>query len=332
VPPILASQLGLPENFGLVVDNVLPNSPAASAGLQKYDVLKLYNDQQIVDPRQLVILVHATGKDGNATLTVIRKGQEQKVSIKIAEGVPPNLLAAHQPGSGWSGNGSGYPGFDRQRLSREGSDPHGYGEGWHRHEGFGRRQFGGEGFGPGRFGGQGFGRPEFGHHHFAGRGFGGEGFDRQERWGHRSGGREFGGRGFGRQEFGQQEFGHHDFAGRGFERDGAGDRPFGHRPFEHGGPQHQPPGDGNRDHEFNGHPGGWFHRPSSDLEPSPESPAIDQEESPRENALSADTASVEAGNDQPLPAETQIGQEDPAPVPALEGEPLDPILADANVL
>ena len=85
VPPVLAAQLGLPEGFGLVVEEVMPESPAGKAGVQRFDVLRLFNDQQLVDPGQLATLVRAQGRDADVTLTLLRKGQEQKLSMKIVE-------------------------------------------------------------------------------------------------------------------------------------------------------------------------------------------------------------------------------------------------------
>src|SRR3954469_23966346 len=43
VPSVLCDQLGLPKGFGLVVDYVVPDGPAAAAGVQQNDVIKMLN-------------------------------------------------------------------------------------------------------------------------------------------------------------------------------------------------------------------------------------------------------------------------------------------------
>lgn len=92
VPPVLAAQLALPEGFGLVVEEVMPDSPAGQAGVQRFDVLRLFNDQQLTDPGQLATLVRAQGRDADVTLTLLRKGQEQKLSMKIVERPMPERM------------------------------------------------------------------------------------------------------------------------------------------------------------------------------------------------------------------------------------------------
>lgn len=89
VPPSLAAQLGLGEGFGIVVEDVAPGSPAATAGVQRFDVLKLLDDQQLTDPNHLAALVRGRGKDADVSLTLIRRGQEQKVTVKIGERMMP---------------------------------------------------------------------------------------------------------------------------------------------------------------------------------------------------------------------------------------------------
>src|SRR5213075_1760701 len=85
VPTVVSEQLGLAKGFGLVVDYVEPNSPAATAGVQQNDILKMLNDQILIEPSQLRKLLQAFPDGTEVTLTVLRKGQEQKLSAKLAK-------------------------------------------------------------------------------------------------------------------------------------------------------------------------------------------------------------------------------------------------------
>src|SRR5499427_1149303 len=84
VPTIVSDQLGLAKGFGLVVDYVEPNSPAATAGVQQNDILKMLNDQILLEPSQLRKLLQTFPEGTEVTLTVLRKGQEQKLTAKLA--------------------------------------------------------------------------------------------------------------------------------------------------------------------------------------------------------------------------------------------------------
>ena len=85
VPTVVSEQLGLAKGFGLVVDYVVPDGPAAAAGVQQNDILKLLNDQILTDSEQLAKLVQSYAEGTNVTVTVLRKGQEQKITIKLAK-------------------------------------------------------------------------------------------------------------------------------------------------------------------------------------------------------------------------------------------------------
>jgi len=85
VPTVVSDQLGLAKGFGLVVDYVEPNSPAATAGVQQNDILKMLNDQILVEPSQLRKLLQTFPEGTEVTLTVLRKGQEQKLTAKLAK-------------------------------------------------------------------------------------------------------------------------------------------------------------------------------------------------------------------------------------------------------
>jgi hypothetical protein len=107
VPTVVSDQLGLAKGFGLVVDYVEPNSPAATAGVQPNDILKMLNDQILVEPSQLRKLLQTFPEGTDVTLTVLRKGQEQKLTAKLAKKEVPQ-----RHGSFPGGNHDGHWDFD----------------------------------------------------------------------------------------------------------------------------------------------------------------------------------------------------------------------------
>src|SRR5437667_1086133 len=85
VPDVVSEQLGLAKGLGLVVDYVEPNSPAVSAGIQQNDILKMLNDQILIEPSQLRRLLQTFPEGTEVTLTILRKGKEQKITAKLAK-------------------------------------------------------------------------------------------------------------------------------------------------------------------------------------------------------------------------------------------------------
>ncbi len=85
VPSVVSEQLGLAKGFGLVVDYVVPDSPAAAAGLKQNDILKMLNDQILIEPNQLRKLLQTFQEGMDVTLTILRKGQEQKITVKLSK-------------------------------------------------------------------------------------------------------------------------------------------------------------------------------------------------------------------------------------------------------
>jgi hypothetical protein len=85
VPDVVSEQLGLAKGFGLVVDYVVPDSPAASAGVQQNDILKMLNDQILLEPSQLRKLLQTFSDGTDVMLTILRKGQEQKITVKLTK-------------------------------------------------------------------------------------------------------------------------------------------------------------------------------------------------------------------------------------------------------
>ena len=89
--PEVRAQTGLQEGFGLLVEEVLPDSPAKTAGIQQHDVLVMLGDQRLVNMEQLAVLVHSYAKDSDAVFTLKRAGAEQKVTVKVGEKMLPAM-------------------------------------------------------------------------------------------------------------------------------------------------------------------------------------------------------------------------------------------------
>src|SRR5436189_510918 len=100
VPTVVSEQLGLSKGLGLVVEYVVPDSPAAAAGVQQNDILKMLNDQILIEPSQLRKLLQTFSDGADVTLTILRKGQEQKVTVKLARKEVPrhHVMMPGMPG------------------------------------------------------------------------------------------------------------------------------------------------------------------------------------------------------------------------------------------
>jgi serine protease Do len=94
-PPVIASQLDLPKGTGLVVDMVIPESPAAAAGILANDVLTKLDDQILINPPQLAVLVRIKNAGDRVQLTLLRKGKTQTVSATLGEREVPDMPAFH---------------------------------------------------------------------------------------------------------------------------------------------------------------------------------------------------------------------------------------------
>jgi hypothetical protein len=122
VPTVVSDQLGLAKGFGLVVDYVEPNSPAATAGVQQNDILKMLNDQILVEPSQLRKLLQTFPEGTEVTLTVLRKGQEQKLTAKLARKEVPQRRGAFPGGNhdrDWDFDATGDLGEQMKNLKEQ---------------------------------------------------------------------------------------------------------------------------------------------------------------------------------------------------------------------
>ena len=85
------AKFGLREVRGVVVENVLENSPAASAGLQKGDVIVRFNGEEITSVRKLTRLISEVAPDHQVRLTVLRSGRESELSAMLGKRPTPKF-------------------------------------------------------------------------------------------------------------------------------------------------------------------------------------------------------------------------------------------------
>jgi hypothetical protein len=81
--PAMRQQLHLRRGVGLVVDFIEPGSPADEAGLQQYDVIEKLDDQLLVNPQQLAVLVRIHQPGDSIKLTAIRGGRSLPIDVKL---------------------------------------------------------------------------------------------------------------------------------------------------------------------------------------------------------------------------------------------------------
>ncbi|HWY51049.1 MAG TPA: PDZ domain-containing protein [Chthoniobacterales bacterium] len=122
VPQVVSEQLGLPKGFGLVVDYVVPDGPAAAGGVQQNDILKMLNDQILTEPDQLSKLVRSFSEGTTVTLTVLRKGKEEKIGVKLSKKEVPERSEfgrGHRPNYNFNFNGHDWGDFGMNDLKEQ---------------------------------------------------------------------------------------------------------------------------------------------------------------------------------------------------------------------
>jgi serine protease Do len=92
VPAALRQHLQLQNKYiGLLVERVEPDSPAANAGLEQFDIIERLNDQWIVNTEQFSVVLRMQEPGQEVTLSIIRKGQPQKLTATPLEKDVPVL-------------------------------------------------------------------------------------------------------------------------------------------------------------------------------------------------------------------------------------------------
>lgn len=112
----LAAQLGLPRDTGLVVVDVVDDSPAAAV-LRAHDILTKLDDQILVGQQQLSVLIRNRKKDDEVSLTIYREGKPLVVKARLGEREMPKPLA-FGPGAPEDGFGFRFFSLDEPGIER----------------------------------------------------------------------------------------------------------------------------------------------------------------------------------------------------------------------
>jgi len=80
----ISARHGVREGFGVVVVEVLADTPAARAGLKNGDIVVAFGDRPVVETRMLQRLIAAAPTGEDSRLTVLRPEGRHLVSVRLA--------------------------------------------------------------------------------------------------------------------------------------------------------------------------------------------------------------------------------------------------------
>jgi S1-C subfamily serine protease len=85
IDTVMKIQFNLPDRKGVIISGVLPDSPAASAGLRTGDVIKSFDNKKFSDVGQLQSLIQKSKPGQRAQLTIYRNGQTIKGDVVLGQ-------------------------------------------------------------------------------------------------------------------------------------------------------------------------------------------------------------------------------------------------------
>ena len=89
----ISQKHGLREGFGVLIVEVIKETPAEASGLVNGDLVVAVRDRPVVDTRTLQRLVAATPAGETLPLTVLRRGEgRRRISVRVGE-MPPAAAA-----------------------------------------------------------------------------------------------------------------------------------------------------------------------------------------------------------------------------------------------
>ncbi len=97
VSPEMAEAFGAQPGAGALVNDVFPDTPAASAGLLPGDIILKFGDTEVSGPAGLQQVVERVAVDSNQKVEILRDGKRMTLSV-VTEALPSQILLAANRG------------------------------------------------------------------------------------------------------------------------------------------------------------------------------------------------------------------------------------------
>jgi serine protease Do len=99
ITPDLAKALEVEEHSGALVSDVIPDSPAEKAGIERGDIIINFDGAEIADSRDLPAKVAATPVGEEVEMTVLRDGREKQLQVSVGELAANNTFHGRDEGA-----------------------------------------------------------------------------------------------------------------------------------------------------------------------------------------------------------------------------------------
>jgi S1-C subfamily serine protease len=86
--------MGLPVEHGILVEEVLPEGPAAAAGIARRDVIVQYDGQAVREDSKFRLMVGATPVGKTVPVVVMRDGKEKRLNVTLVERPEEDVVAS----------------------------------------------------------------------------------------------------------------------------------------------------------------------------------------------------------------------------------------------
>ncbi|GAM98878.1 htrA protease [alpha proteobacterium U9-1i] len=112
----IARSLGLNNARGALVTSIVPEGPAARAGIQQGDVILTFDGHEISDNRDLTQRVGSTAIGGASRIEVLRNGARRTLTLRLQERPSEQVLAATNPRAAPTPESASPPGVAQSSL------------------------------------------------------------------------------------------------------------------------------------------------------------------------------------------------------------------------